>query len=292
MNVFLTGATGYIGSVVAEALIRHGHRVTGLARSEVAAEKLRVAGVKPVNGDLHNAAGISEAATASDGVIHAASTNDQDAPSADLQTVKTILGSLEGSKKPFVYTSGIWVLGDTGDAVADEHTPLKPTPLVAWRPAVEQLVLDAAEHKVRSVVIRPAIVFGRGGGLVTSFAKSAKETGAARYIGTGENRWPLVHIDDLAELYVIAIERAKPGTLLYAAFGPSLRVRRIAEEASRAVGAEGRTNRWPIEEARAQLGPLADALLLDQQISSGRAISEYDWTPKAPSLLEELARTS
>jgi nucleoside-diphosphate-sugar epimerase len=288
MRVFLTGATGYIGSVVAEALKKHGHTVLGLARSNESADNLQSVGVTPVRGSLYDFPVIAAAATESDAVIHLASTNGPDAPAADRQAVETIISALEGTEKPFVYTSGIFVTGNTGDRVADEDTPLDPTPLVSWRPEVEKLVLNAANRGVRSVVIRPAVVYGRNGGMVTSFLKSARETGTARFVGTGENRWPLVHVDDLAELYVLALESAKPRTILYAAHGPSIRVSKIAEAASRCAGAEGRTRAWPLEEARKELGPFADALVLDQQISSARAIRDYSWTPVAPSLLEEL----
>ena len=172
---------------------------------------------------------------------------------------------------------------------SDEDTPLAPTPLVAWRPANERLVLEAAKHGVQGTVLRPAMVFGRGGGLVASFVQSAREHGAARVIGNGENRWTFVELDDLAELYVQAL-RAAAGTLLFAAHGPAIRVRDVAEAASRAAGAGGKVETVPIEEARKSMGPFADALALDQQISGERAQLVLGWRPEAPSVLEELAR--
>jgi nucleoside-diphosphate-sugar epimerase len=190
-----------------------------------------------------------------------------------------------------VHTSGVWVLGNTGEKVADEESPLDPTPLAAWRPAVEQQVLTAARQGVRSVVIRPAIVYGRGGGLVRMLVQSARERGAARYIGMGENRWPLVHVDDLANLYRLALERAPAGSLFIAASGPAIRLREIAEAASRAAGVGGQAEAWPIEEARREMGPLADALALDQQVTGAKAARVLGWTPRAPSLQEELERT-
>ena len=183
------------------------------------------------------------------------------------------------------------MLGNTGDRVADEDTPLAPTPLVAWRPANEQLVLEAARHGVQGVVLRPAMVYGHGGGLVDSFVQSAREHGAARVIGNGENRWTFVHVDDLAALYAQAL-RAAAGTLLFAAHGPAIRVRDVAEAASRAAGAGGRVETVPIEEARRTMGQFADALALDQQISGERAQRVLGWQPQAPSVLEELARGS
>jgi nucleoside-diphosphate-sugar epimerase len=132
---------------------------------------------------------------------------------------------------------------------------------------------------VQGIVLRPAIVFGRGGGLVASFVQSAREHGAARVIGDGQNRWTFVQLDDLADLYVLALGAAA-GTLLYAAHGPAIRVHDVAEAASRAAGAEGRVELTPIEVARQTMGPLADALALDQQISGERAQRVLGWRPR------------
>jgi nucleoside-diphosphate-sugar epimerase len=287
MNIFVTGATGYIGSAVVEHLIKRGHSVSGLVRSEESARKLEDLGASPVRGDLTETDTITEAARAAGGVIHTASTNNADAPKADRKAVNAILSALEGTKKPFIYTSGIWVVGNTGDRVADESTELNPTPLARWRAETEREILEAAKRGVRVIVIRPAVVYGRCGGLIASFTKSAKENGAAKFIGDGDNRWPLVHVDDLAELYSLALEKAEPGSLFFAAHGPSIRVSKIAEAASRAAGAQGRTESWPLEDARNKLGAYADALALDQQVSAARAIRDLNWNPSAPSLLEE-----
>jgi nucleoside-diphosphate-sugar epimerase len=292
MRVLLTGATGYIGSAVAEALRAAGHEVTGLARSEEAARGLQERGFGVRRGDLKEPGSLSEAAREFDAVIHTASTNDRDAPEADRATVEAILQSLEGTNKPFIYTSGVWVYGDTGARVADEESPLDPTPLVTWRPANERLVLDAARRGVRAIVIRPAIVYGRGGGIPASLVQAARQKGLVRFVGTGSNRWPQVHVDDLANLYVRALDAAPPATILNAASGPSLRVLDVAEAASRAGGAAGRTESWPLEEARTHLGPYADALALDQQVSGEKAKKLLGWTPQSVSMLEDLEHGS
>jgi len=287
MNIFVTGATGYIGSAVVEHLIKRGHSVSGLVRSEESARKLEGLGASPIRGDLTETDTITEAARAAGGVIHTAITNNADAPKADRNAVNAILSALDGTMKPFIYTSGIWVVGNTSDRVADESTELNPTPLVTWRVETEREILEAAKRGVHAIVIRPAVVYGRGGGLIASFTKSAKENGAARFIGDGDNRWPLVHVDDLAELYSLALEKAESGSVLFATHGPSIRVSKIAEAASRAAGAQGRTESWPLEDARNKLGAYADALALDQQVSAARAIRDLNWNPSAPSLLEE-----
>ena len=289
MNIFLTGATGYIGGAVADALMKAGHSVTGLARSDEAAGKLHLKGVAAHRGDLSLPASLAVAASALDGAIHTGTTNDG---RVDQAAIRAMLDALNGSGKPFVYTSGVWVLGDTGDHIADESAPLNPAALVAWRPAVERMVLESAQKGVRAIVIRPALVYGRGGGIPADLAKSAREDGAARYVGTGQNRWPVIDVDDLADLYLRSVERAAPGTLLNAADDSAHRVKEIAEAASAGTGKDGRTASWPLDEARKTLGAYADALVLDQRVSSAKANSLLGWKPRAAGILDDLRRGS
>jgi len=277
LNVFLTGATGYIGSGIADALLAAGHCVVGLARSDEAARRLTAKGITPFQGDLNSPANLGEVAAKSDGVIHAGTTNDG---RIDQEAVRVMLDALRDTGKPLLYTSGIWVLGDTGGKIADETWPPNPAALVAWRPGVEQMVLRAERTGVRSVVIRPGVVYGRGGGILADFAKSAREAGAARYVGTGQNHWPLVHVEDLADLYMRAFQQAASGTLFHAADGSARRVREIAEAASLDAGAGGRAESWPLEEARKTLGAFADALVLDQLVSSEKARITLGWQPR------------
>jgi nucleoside-diphosphate-sugar epimerase len=288
MDVFLTGATGYIGSAVAEGLQKAGHKVTGLARTGEKAKQLESRGVRACIGDLLKPETLVAPARAAEGVIHTASTNDANAAQADASVVRAILKALEGTGKPFVYTSGVWVLGSTGDKAADEQAPVNPTPLVAHRSAIEQEVLGYKGLGVRTVVIRPALVYGRGGSIPKMLVQSARETGAARFVGDGQNRWPFVDVDDLAQLYVLALEKAAPGSLYNAAHGPSYRVREVAEAASIGAGAKGKTQAWPLEEARKTMHAFADALVLDQQISSEKAKKKLGWSPRAASVLDEL----
>jgi nucleoside-diphosphate-sugar epimerase len=289
MRIFLTGATGYIGSAVAERLKAAGHQLTALARSDASIAKLKSAGIQPVLGDFSDPKGVSQAAGAADGVISLATTYD---PSIDGPAIDAILGALAGSNKPFIYTSGIWSHGDTGGKVVDETSPPQPAALVAWRQGVEDRVFAGAKRGIRTTIIRPAIVYGRGGGIPAGFVESARQEGAARYIGTGKNRWPLVHVEDLADLYVLALEKAPPGTLLLGVSGPSRPVSEIAAAASRGAGAEGRTVSTPLDEARQKMGAYADALVLDQQASGRKAQDLLGWKPRRPDVLEELERGS
>ena len=289
MNIFLTGATGYIGSAVADALMKAGHSVTGLARSDEAAGTLHLKGVTPHRGDLKSPTTLADATSALDGVIHTGTTNDGN---VDQAAIRAMLDALSGSGKPFVYTSGIWVLGDTGGQIADESALLNPIPLVAWRPSVERMVFESVPKGVRAIVIRPAVVYGRGGGIAADLVKSSREGGAARYVGNGENRWPVIDVDDLADLYLRAFEKAPAGTLLHAVDYSAYRVKEIAEAASAGAGSDGRTESWPLDQARKTLGAYADALVLDQRVSSSKATPLLGWKPNAAGIIEDLRRGS
>ena len=154
-----------------------------------------------------------------------------------------MLAALAGSDKPFIYTGGIWSYGDTGGAVVDETTPPKPIPRVQWRRGGGGSRARRGARRIRTIVIRPAIVYGRGGGIPAEFSESARKEGAARVVGTGENRWTLVHVDDLADLYLLALEQAPGGHL-------AARRRRAVGEGPRSGdsgeprrGADGRDHR-------------------------------------------------
>ncbi|HVH13646.1 MAG TPA: NAD-dependent epimerase/dehydratase family protein [Longimicrobium sp.] len=283
MRVFMTGATGYVGSAVAEALRAAGHDVVGLARSDEAARQLESAGHGVLRGSLRDTDVLARGAREADATIHAAATGGADQAEVDTAAVDVMLDALAGSGRPFIYTSGVWVLGATGDRVADEDAPLDPTPLVAWRVEVERTVVKAASRGISSVVLRPGVVYGRGGGTPGGLVATGRKKGIVRYVGDGSQRWPLVHVDDLAELYVLALG-APAGSVLNAT-GPSVPAREIAEAAARATGAH--VESWPLEDARARLGAYADALALDQRVSAGRALA-LGWRPSRPSLLDEM----
>jgi len=273
MKVFITGGTGYIGAVVTERLLAAGHAVAGLARSEESARKLAGTGAEAVRGDLRDAAKITEATRSSDAAIHAAMERSADAPDLDRTAVDAVLAAFRHSGRPFIYTSGNFVIGNTGGRAADESTPLNPVALVAWRPGHEQMVLRA--EGMRGIVIRPSHVWGRGGGMVAEFARAAKKDGVVRYVGSGENRWPFVHVEDLADLYLLALD-ARGGSLYLASAGPSLEVREAARIAARGARIES----TPLEEARRTMGGLADGLVLDQLVTSRKAMEELRWKPR------------
>ncbi|HIK19139.1 MAG TPA: SDR family oxidoreductase [Leptolyngbyaceae cyanobacterium M33_DOE_097] len=288
MNVLVTGATGYIGSAVAEALQTAGHQVIGLARSDDSAHKLESRGIQVRRGDLRHPASLAEAIQDVDAVIHTASTNDADMAQAERSAVKTILAALSGTGKTFIYTTGTWLLGNTGDRVATEDSPLDPTPLIAWRAELEELVLSGRDHHIRTIVIRPALVYGQGGGIVAMMVQSASQYGVVQYVGTGENRWTLIHVEDLSRCYVAALEHAQSGSLFIAADDQVIRLREIAQLVSQATGIPGRVQPWHLDEARAAMGAFADALALDQQVNGAKAKQALNWQLQALSLVDEL----
>lgn len=232
MNVLVTGGTGYIGSAIVNALQSAGHEVTGLVRSNASAQKLESLGVRHLYGDLMQPETLVQAARQVDAVIHAASTGDEQMASTEQLAVETFLKALDGTGKTFIYTTGTWLLGNTGDRIANEETPLNPTPLIAWRSQLESRVLAARENQIRTIVIRPALVYGRGGGIVAMLVQAGRQYGVVQFVGTGENRWTLVRVDDLARCYVLALEKATAGSLFIAADDQVMTLREIAEAAS------------------------------------------------------------
>ncbi len=292
----MTGGTGYIGQAVARRAIRLGHRVTALVREErsAAASALARLGVKLHAGDLREPQSFAATAGAADGVVHAASTNDASAAVADEAAVVAMLAHLRPGAA-FVYTSGTWVYGNTAGEAATEASALNPTPLVAWRPSVEQRVLAlAASRSIAAVILRPAMVHGHGGGIFGMLAAMVRQTGSVRVVGEGRNRWPAVHVDDLATAYLGALEQAEAGDsrvaghLFNVVAEEAVAVAEMAEAIRASVGA-GRVELWPLDDARNALGPFADALALDQAVSGQHARRVLAWESRGSGLIADLS---
>ncbi|WP_203737318.1 NAD-dependent epimerase/dehydratase family protein, partial [Actinoplanes italicus] len=205
MDILLTGATGYIGSAVRAALAAAGHTVTALVRSDEAADRVAAAGVQPVIGDMVDAELVRGLAGKSDGVIHTASPGDATSAEAEAAFADAVLAGINDGV--FVRTGGVWVHG-SGVALTEE-TPRNAPPIVAWREEIDRRVLAASG--VRAVLIEPGVVYGHGGGIPRLVAGARQAGGALTLIGDGTQHWATVHVDDLAELYVAAFERAGHG---------------------------------------------------------------------------------
>jgi nucleoside-diphosphate-sugar epimerase len=292
MKIFLTGATGYIGAAVARVLAKHGHSLVALTRSVESETKLvtmsSAIDFEFVRGDVLHPTSIRRGAEKADGVIHAASPGNDTYAAADNNVISTVIDTLAGSGRPFIYTSGIAVHGSTGGKIIDEAAPYDPSPMVAFRVECEQRVKAAAERGVRSVVLSPAFVYGHGGGIPALWFESARDYGIVRYVGDGQNHWTTVHVDDLADLYLLALTSAPAGSAYFGAAGKAVRVHDAALAASEGAGVPGEVESIPYETARQSIGPLADLLTLDQHVSGEKAQRELGWRPAAPDMLTEL----
>jgi nucleoside-diphosphate-sugar epimerase len=288
MRILVTGATGYIGSAVCEALQANGHRVVALVRNPEKKTAVESLGLEAQEGDLTDLASLRTAVAGAEGVIHAAMASGPEAGAIDRAAVETMLDVLSGSGKPFVYTSGVWVYGDTQGRVAGEVAMLRPAALVAWRPGVEELVLESKSRDVASVVLRPGMVFGRGGGFVGMMFRQALTEGKVTIPGDGENHWSSIHVEDLADLYARAVADPAAGELFVACGGMPQPLRKIALAVTRSCGIDGKVERLPLPEARERFGLVTDCMAMDQKIASTKATRFFGWTAKRPSIFEEI----
>ncbi|MFC5664513.1 NAD-dependent epimerase/dehydratase family protein [Kitasatospora misakiensis] len=287
MKVLLTGATGYIGSAVTDHLHAAGHQVVALTRS---AEPQPGRGWDAqLVGDTADPASLAGAVTSDiEAVIHLAPPSGD--AEVDTAVIEALAAPLRGTGRPLVYTSGVWVLGATGEAQeVGEDAPTNPIDIVGYRPRIEQAVLAEAAEGVRAVVVRPGIVYGRGGGIPAILVDRARTQGTPEYYGEEGVRWPTVHVDDLAELFVAAVERAEAGTVWHGVGESAVPVRELARAAGRAAGVSTAPHAVPAEQVAEVFGPLfADALALDQSVSGGAARTALDWKPNHPGVIAEL----
>jgi nucleoside-diphosphate-sugar epimerase len=286
VNVFVTGGSGYIGRATIGSLVRQGFEVSALARNDAAARVVSGLGAKPVSGGLTDLEVLREAASRADGVLHLGVLYGPDTAEVDRAAADALQDG--AGDRPYVHTGGVWVYGDT-DGVVDETAPLNPPAITAWRLENERRVLDRAKTGGHPVVVMPGLVHGRSDGLVEAFFTApARVSGAVPVIGDGSNHWAVVHVDDIAELYVLALQ-AKAGSV-YAGVGdqnPALVD--IALAVSRAVGHPGALERLTLEQAVERMGPIAEAFALDQQMTGVRARRELGWSPRHVDVLSELA---
>lgn len=288
MRVYLIGATGYVGSAIAKTLAAGGHHVVGAARAAQSAERLREAGIAAAVSDIAVPESLRQPARDADAVIYAVQYSGADIAQVEATALSTLVDALAGSGKPLIYTSGLWVYGNTGKTSVDEDAPVNPPPFLTHRPMLERTVRDGASRGVRTVVVRAAVLYGGGGGIPALLTSSARESGAARFVGDGTNHWSVVHRDDLAALYALALERAAQGTVYNAGDDTSFTVREIAQAASIGAGAGGAVAAWPVEEARLALGPFVDGLTLDSKIDSTRAREQLGWRTRTTTILDDL----
>lgn len=294
MKVFVTGATGYIGGSLAMKLVATGHHVLGLVRSQDKAARLKSLGIEPVLGTLADFGAIKAAAQHADGVVNAANSDDSFVANA-------LIDALEGSSKPLVHTSGSSVVadraaGEYSDIVFNEDSPFEPLPERMLRVAIDNSVLMAARRKVRSIVIRPTLIYGRGHGLnphsmqLPHLIELAQKSGVARHVGRGLNVWSHVHIDDVVDLYLLALEQAPAGTLFYAENGEAS-WKAMASAIGVILGLGAQTENWPVEQAVREWGASAiTSYGSNSRVSALKARKMLGWSPSAPVLMDEIER--
>jgi nucleoside-diphosphate-sugar epimerase len=293
MRVFVTGATGYIGSAVVRELLDAGHQVVGLARSDEAAAALTAAGAEVHRGALDDPGSLHDGAAAADGVIHLAFTNISPttdfaaACQADLRAVDTIGAALEGSGKPVAVTSGTLMLATLGRLATEEDVPDPAVPRVAS----ENTAIALAERGVRSSVVRLApSVHGEGdkAGFVPSLIGIARAKGVSAFVGDGSNRWPAVHRLDAARLFRLAVEAAPAGSRLHGAAEEGVPFRDIAE----AIGRQLKLPAVSIaaEETADHFGFLSAFVSFDNPTSSALTREWLRWRPEGPALIPDIEK--
>lgn len=291
MRIFLTGATGHVGSAVLHALVRGGHEVTTLYRNPRESAQGSLPDTRTVVGDLSEPETYTAVAETCDAVVHTAFDSKR-GPQVDRQAIDALLAvgarrANRGQRATFVYTSSAWVLGNTTGQAA-EDAPVQPTPHVDWRPEHERLVLEAGRGQLRTAVVRPGIVYGGSRGIIADLLKTAAN-GLVRVIGDGRNHWACVHDRDLADLYVRVATNPDASGVFHATDEADESVADIVESVARHAKSLPDIRNVPIDEARAKMGSYADALALNQIVRSPRARA-IGWAPTSHSVAGSVAR--
>ena len=292
MRVFVTGASGHIGSAVVPELLAAGHQVVGLARSDSSATALTAAGAEVQRGDLDDLDGLRRAATAVDGVVHLAFKHEAmrsghfaGAVAADLSAIEAIGAALDGSDKPFVSTSGTLMLTGITGRPGTEQDVLEAGPRID----AENTAVALAERGVRSSVVRlPPLVHSTldHHGFAPTLIGIAREAGISGYVGDGSNRWPAVHTLDAARAYRLALEAAPPGSRLHAVADDGVPFREIAEAIGRKLGLPSAS--IAAEDANEHFSFLGPFVSLDNPTSSALTRQLLGWEPTHPGLIEDL----
>ncbi|MEV6610436.1 NAD-dependent epimerase/dehydratase family protein [Kutzneria sp. NPDC051319] len=281
MKVFVTGGSGYVGGPTIRALVRNGHQVAALARADNSVSAVEASGAVAVRGALTDTDVLREQASLADAAIHLGMANERTAE-VDLAAAQAMQDGL-ADRGPYVHTGGTWVFGDT-DGVADETHPMSPPALTSWRLDNEKQVLA---NGGRPVIVMPGLVYGNNGGLIQAFyVDPARRDGELPQIGDGSTHWALVHVEDLADLYVRALT-AKPRSVFVGVDDQNPTIADVSRALAHATGVPVRA--MDLAEATRRMGPIAEAFALDQQLTGAKARRELGWQPRHTDAVAELA---
>ncbi len=290
MKVVLTGATGFIGSHVLSELHSRGHEVTALVRDDAQASAVAARGATPAVADLYDRLTVESLFGGADGAIHTASPGDATSANLDSAVADAAISAFDGTGKPFIEISGLWVYGD--NSAISESSPFNAPPLVAWKEPIESRVLGA--KGMRGTVIVSGTAYGDGGGGIPGLLLGSPRDGAGNLItlGTGQQHWTTVHVADLADFFRRVLEDDSAGGRYVIGNGVHSTLAELTEAAAVAVGAPGAVP-GSDEEARARLGDyFAQVLLLDQATDAAKARADLGWRPSHPSLVDDFRHGS
>lgn len=280
-RIFVTGATGYLGGAVAARLQRSGRTVYGLTRDSKRAEALAAAGITPVVGSLEQPASWIATLKNCDAAVHAA-IDPHATAGADQAALESFrVAALDGRLRRLIYTSALWVNGDTAGHMVDETTPLDPLEYSRWRAAHEEVALDLIEQEVEVVIFRPGILYGESRGIIGAMFAEARDHGTVTFPGDGSQRWSMVHRDDVADAYALGLEHSKGDERYLLVDGAVQSAREVAEAIASATGATARS--WNAAEVVAELGAYGSALLATTGATAAKARRELGWVPRHPS---------
>jgi nucleoside-diphosphate-sugar epimerase len=288
MRLFLTGATGYIGLNIATTFRRAGYRVFGLTRRSDKASLLESREITPVIGRLSEPDSFTRVAAQCDVIIHAAADNQADTAALDRAAVNALLEATRDTSplKTLIYTSGTWVLGECNGRPLTERSPYAPIQDIAWRPEVEQVVLNTSG--VRGLVIRPGVVYGKSGGMTGMWFHGASNGGVVQVVGDGRNHWAMVHVDDLADGFLLAAQSVFAGEVFNLVDESRSTVMEMAGAAAKAAGNIRQIEFVPTAKAAQEMGTMAEALALNQVIDAGKAHRVLGWQPRYPSFVNDV----
>jgi nucleoside-diphosphate-sugar epimerase len=280
VRILVLGGTGSIGAPVLREVVQRGHEVIALARSDKSARLIAMLGAAPIGGDIGLPDQWIESLPQVDAVIHMACDFHGSMEATERRLLDCLLPRLAAEPRAprFIYTGGCWLFGATGDEIATEQSPFRPLPAFAWMVSHVQRVL--ATRHIDPIIVHPAMVYASAGGVFRRFVNDASRRGRVRVVGSEDVRWPLVHREDIATLYALALERGATGASYIGAAVEGIRIGLIARAIARRFGVLQAPEIISPDEIAAEVGAWARGYAIDQRLSGERARRDLGWQPR------------